>query len=154
MNEQEKQFQTGFNHGYILTAHEPGMIDAIIKAAHDAKSFSEYSYGLTAGHDMYIVDNILPEKGKLSSPAKELEKLRTPEEKFAKGFNAGYLIAKHEPELCAKIIKIPNQKNEYFKGIVSGKQEHDMEKLKSRVKGMTQNKTPAKEIKKDKGRSK
>ena len=154
MNEQEKQFQTGFNHGYILTAHEPEMIDAIIKAAHDAKSFSEYSYGLTAGHDMYIVDNILPEKGKLSKPAKELEKLDTPEKKFTKGFNAGYLIAKHDPELCAKIIKIPNQKSEYFKGIVSGKQEHDMEKLKMRVKTMSQNKTPNKNFQKNKGREK
>ncbi len=129
MNEQEKQFQTGFNHGYILAAHEPEMAKEILRAAHDSKTFSEYAYGLSAGHDMYIVDNILPEKSKLSKPATELEKLDTPEKKFTNGFNAGYLIAKHDPELCAKIIKIPNQKNDYFKGIVSGKQEYDMAKF-------------------------
>jgi len=78
----------------------------------------------------------------------------TPEQKYIKGFNHGYLIATHEPDLAKKIVANKNDHNEYFKGFVSGKQEHDLEKLKSRVKGIIQNKTPSKGIAKDKGRSK
>ena len=138
MNEQEKekQFQKGFNHGYILTAHEPELARAIIDVAHKSKDFSEYSYGLSAGHDMYIVDNILPENVKLSSPAKELDKLNSPEKKFTKGFNVGYDLAKHEPELLSKIVKIPNENNDYFKGIQLGKKQFGIERMKEKAKGL------------------
>src|ERR1035441_5408041 len=118
MDAQEKQYKTGFNHGYILTAHEPELVNAIIQAAHISKSFSEYAYGLTAGHDMYIVDNNLLNKEKKSNPAKEMESLDNPEKKFIKGFNMGYELAKYEPDLLSKIVKQPNDKSPYFNGIV------------------------------------
>lgn len=49
MADQEKQFQTGFNHGYILSAHEPELAKAILKATHDSKTMSEYSHGFPQG---------------------------------------------------------------------------------------------------------
>lgn len=90
----------------------------------------------------------------MTKPAKEMESLNTPEKKFTKGFNAGYLIAKHEPELAAKIVKLPNEKSHYFKGIVSGKQEYEMEKMRSRLKSVTKDNAPAKGKNINKGRGK
>jgi len=49
------------------------------------------------------------------------------EQHFIKGFNHGYLLAKHEPELAAKLTAQPNSHNEYFNGLVGGKQEYEKE---------------------------
>jgi len=46
---------------------------------------------------------------------------------YLKGFNNGYLLAKHEPNLAAQLVTNPNDHNPYFKGLVSGKQEYDKE---------------------------
>lgn len=46
---------------------------------------------------------------------------------YLKGFNNGYLLAKHEPELAAQLTANPNDHNPYFKGLVCGKQEYDRE---------------------------
>ncbi len=70
--------------------------------------------------------------------------------KFQKGFNHGYLLATHEPELATQIVANENDHNEYFKGLVSGKQEHDMEKVRGRYKDMNQKDTPSKD--QDKGK--
>jgi hypothetical protein len=73
--------------------------------------------------------------------------------KFQKGFNHGYILAEHEPELATQIVANKNEHSEYFSGIASGKQEHDMEKIRERLKGVSRNETPTKTISKDKGRS-
>ncbi|WP_342089215.1 hypothetical protein [Dyadobacter sp. OTU695] len=49
------------------------------------------------------------------------------EQQYIKGFNSGYLLAKHEPGLAAQLTATPNEQNPYFKGLVSGKQEYDKE---------------------------
>lgn len=49
------------------------------------------------------------------------------EQNYIKGFNNGYLLAKHEPDLAAKLIATPNEQNPYFKGLSSGKQEYEKE---------------------------
>lgn len=46
---------------------------------------------------------------------------------YLKGFNNGYLLAKHEPELAAQLTVRPNDHNEYFKGLVGGKEEYEKE---------------------------
>lgn len=63
------------------------------------------------------------------------------EKLFIKGFNNGYLLAEHEPQLAAQHVRNSNSHSQYFKGIVSGKQEFDMEKIKKRIKKLPQNKT-------------
>ena len=83
-----------------------------------------------------------------------MEEQLTVDKNYLKGFNHGYLLATHEPDLANKIVSHKNDHNEYFKGIVAGKQEHDMEKVHERLKGMSRNNPPAKDISKDKGRSK
>jgi len=49
------------------------------------------------------------------------------EELFIKAFNNGYLLAKHEPELAAKLTAQKNDDSEYFKALVSGKKEFEKE---------------------------
>jgi hypothetical protein len=55
------------------------------------------------------------------------------DEKYLKGFNSGYLLSKHDPELLDKLLKSPND-NEYIKGMNMGKKQHDREKLLEQLK--------------------
>ena len=49
------------------------------------------------------------------------------EQLYTKGFNNGYLLAKHEPELAAQLTATPNEQNPYFNGLALGKQEYEKE---------------------------
>jgi len=51
----------------------------------------------------------------------------TVDPQYLKGFNNGYLLAKHEPQLAAQLTAQPNDHNEYFKGLVGGKAEYEKE---------------------------
>lgn len=53
---------------------------------------------------------------------------------YQKGFNHGYLLTKHKPELMKKLEKSLTDKNEYTKGILHGRAEYRMEKMKARLK--------------------
>ncbi len=72
----------------------------------------------------------------------EQEKL-TVDPQYLKGFNNGYLLAKHEPKLATQLTAKPNEHNPYFKGLVSGKQEYDRE-AREWAKGFSKN-APAKD---------
>jgi hypothetical protein len=49
----------------------------------------------------------------------------TVDPQYLKGFNNGYQLAKHEPELAAQLTAQPNDHNVYFKGLFSGKQQYE-----------------------------
>jgi len=49
------------------------------------------------------------------------------EQLYTKGFNHGYLLTKHEPQLAKQITAQPNDKNDYFQGIVGGKDQYEKE---------------------------
>jgi len=72
---------------------------------------------------------------------------------YQKGFNHGYLLAKHKPELMKQLEKSLTDKNEYTKGILHGRAEYRMEKMKSRLKISSAPKK-SQEQKKTKGRGK
>ncbi len=78
--------------------------------------------------------------------------METQEQQYLKGFNHGYLLAIHEPELVKSIVANKNEHNIYFKGLVLGKQEYDMEKIRGRLKGLNRNEIPRKDITKNKGK--
>ncbi len=59
------------------------------------------------------------------------------EEKFIKGFNNGYTLAEHEPELLNKIVKNLNSTNDYVQGIVSGRHEFELEKSRTLLDDLT-----------------
>jgi hypothetical protein len=54
--------------------------------------------------------------------------METEEQQFIKGFNGGYLIAKHEPELSARILDVLQPSNTYTRGLILGKNEWIREK--------------------------
>ena len=64
---------------------------------------------------------------------------------FTKGFNAGYLLSKHEPELLDRVLKSPNEEFFYLGGMKAGKQQHQKEQFIERL-NQTQQKS------KDKGK--
>lgn len=73
------------------------------------------------------------------------------DKQYIKGFNHGYILAEYDPELAKQIVKHPNVQSEYFKGIVSGKQEFDLSKIKQRL-NKTSQKQSSKSIEKGKDR--
>ena len=50
------------------------------------------------------------------------------EKELIEGFNSGYIIAKYEPELAAKLEKGLQPTNEYTKGLLLGQKEFEKEK--------------------------
>lgn len=56
------------------------------------------------------------------------------EQQFIKGFNAGYQLSKHEPELLERILKSPTEDVEYLHAMRLGKKQHDREKLLEQLK--------------------
>ena len=53
------------------------------------------------------------------------------ENKFTKGFNDGYIIAEHKPELAEKLSIGITSKGSYENGFKAGKKEYDRERPKS-----------------------
>jgi hypothetical protein len=58
------------------------------------------------------------------------------EQLYTKGFNDGYLMSKHEPELLAKLLKSPNDNSEYFQALKDGSKQHEKEKDLEEIKRM------------------
>lgn len=56
------------------------------------------------------------------------------EKQYTKGFNAGYLLSKHEPELLKQILASANTSNAYCEGLTLGQKQHDREKLLEQLK--------------------
>jgi hypothetical protein len=54
--------------------------------------------------------------------------MESQEQQFQKGFNNGYLLAQYKPELAEQVTKDLKPENDYLDGLLSGKQEYEMEK--------------------------
>lgn len=50
------------------------------------------------------------------------------EQQYIKGFNHGYILSQHEPELLQQLLQSPVKDNDYFDGLTSGHKEYEMEK--------------------------
>ena len=68
------------------------------------------------------------------------------EQQYKKGFNAGYLLSKNEPELLKQLLSNPNNQNEYFEGLVLGQKQFDREQLLAQVKQSQQSKEKGREL--------
>lgn len=53
-------------------------------------------------------------------------------EKYIKGFNDGYLLKEHKPELLDNILKTTST-NDYIQGLQDGEREFKKQKVKSRT---------------------
>ena len=60
--------------------------------------------------------------------------MEEPTPRQLKGFNAGYELAKHEPELLAQLEKSLNGDSEYIQGLQFGKKQYDREMLLDQLK--------------------
>ena len=68
-----------------------------------------------------------------------------PSEKYVKGFNNGYLLAKHEPALLSEISRTLKSSNEYIEGIFSGKEQYEIEQTRTQQTELEQIRATAKE---------
>jgi hypothetical protein len=56
------------------------------------------------------------------------------EKQFIKGFNVGYQLSKHDPELLEKLTKNKADNSEYMRALQLGAKQHDAEKLLQQIK--------------------
>jgi len=103
--------------------------------------------------------NSLPEHVKLLSvpPLKEVDPvgmakvmglddnafLKKPDDEraYQHGFNSGYHLSKYEPEIAHMLIVPQQNSGEYYQGLLNGKQEYEMEKIKDRLNEISKNKS-------------
>ena len=65
--------------------------------------------------------------------------MSTQEQQYIKGFNHGYLLTKHLPDLVAKLVKnMRETTNDYFSGFFSGKEEYELEYSQSQLNELEQ----------------
>lgn len=58
-----------------------------------------------------------------------------PTKEYLKGFNSGYLLSKHEPELLNTLIRsLNNTDSEYARALQAGKKQHDRELLLQQIR--------------------
>lgn len=68
-----------------------------------------------------------------------MEKL---EQLFIKGFNNGYMLAKHEPQMLDTLLREIRPNSSYIDGMKGGQLEYQQERLQNRVNEINQlNKT-------------
>ena len=72
----EKQYVTGFNNGYILAKHEPGLLSKIVK---NLSSTTNYLQGLFSGKEEYELEHSRVHEN-------ELNLLRNKSQNQEKGF--------------------------------------------------------------------
>jgi len=76
------------------------------------------------------------------------------EQQYSTGFNAGYLLAKYDPELLVQVTKNLTPVNDYVQGFFSGKEEYAQEKNRQQVEELrnirTHNKERGNELDRDK----
>jgi hypothetical protein len=53
------------------------------------------------------------------------------EKQYVEGFNAGYILAKHEPDFLLKIVNGVHSTTDYLEGLSSGKEEYELEHFKA-----------------------
>lgn len=51
-----------------------------------------------------------------------------------KGFNNGYILAEHEPELLDQVLKSENTSNDYMKAMAAGKKQYQKEMIVEQIK--------------------
>lgn len=60
------------------------------------------------------------------------------EEKYTKGFNSGYILAGHKPELLQTVTQNLPPTNDYVTGLMDGKEQLELEKTKDQMSEMEQ----------------
>lgn len=64
---------------------------------------------------------------------------------FIEGFNSGYLLAKHKPDIASKLTDLLNPENDFCGGLISGKNEYELEKTRAQEKELLDIRNKSKE---------
>ena len=76
--------------------------------------------------------------------------MSTQEQQYITGFNHGYLLTKHLPDLVAKLVKhVKASTSEYLSGFVSGKEEWEIEHNREQLSELKNIRGRNKELGKD-----
>ena len=62
------------------------------------------------------------------------------EQKFIKGFNSGYLMAEHTPDIISKLSPTVEAENPYLNGIQSGAKQYQKDKSKEKTQDQSKDK--------------
>ncbi|MFM2226178.1 MAG: hypothetical protein RJA07_2380 [Bacteroidota bacterium] len=57
---------------------------------------------------------------------------------YTDGFNKGYLLSKHRPELLKSILPTLKPENNFLEGLISGSKEHELEQNKTHLQDLNQ----------------
>ena len=71
------------------------------------------------------------------------------EQKYIKGFNSGYLLAKHMPTLLSKVVKNISPTDDFSEGLFSGKEEYELENSRTQIEELKRLRNKSKD--RDKG---
>lgn len=74
--------------------------------------------------------------------------MELPEQDYIKGFNIGYQLNKHDPQLLAQLLKSKAENSQYLHAMQMGAKQHDRELLLEQLK-----KTQERDKDRDRGRS-
>ncbi len=58
------------------------------------------------------------------------------EEKYIQGFNNGYLLAEHKPEILKTVTQNLTPSNDYLEGIFDGKGQLEQEKVNAQIQSI------------------
>lgn len=72
------------------------------------------------------------------------------EQKFIKGFNSGYLLAEHTPDIINKLSATVEPANDYLNGIQSGAKQFQKEKSIDQSKAINSDKNKDHDIEMEK----
>jgi hypothetical protein len=71
------------------------------------------------------------------------------DELFIRGFNGGYLLAQHQPELLAKVMKNLNLSNDFLAGLSQGQLEYQQERIRLELEHLSQLREQGRDIDRD-----
>ena len=76
--------------------------------------------------------------------------MSTEEQQYIRGFNHGYLLTKHLPDLVAKLVKqIKETSSDYLSGFFSGKEEYELEWSRTQIDELRRLRNPANDLEQD-----
>lgn len=129
LTEDEKKIAKAYNIGYILSVHEPRLLDQIIRRNPN----NDFVKSMRIGRDHREFYANIPRKD--YSPD------------FKNGFYNGRSLAEHNPELVERLLKSKGVSKDYKRGIESAKKEFAIRSIQQKMN--QEPKTPSHELRHD-----
>lgn len=129
LTEAERRMFKAYNIGYLLSQHEPALIDKIIKG----NPKSDFVKMMAVGRDHHHFNANIPRKD--HSP------------QFRNGFHNGRTLAEHQPGMIERLIDGKGFHKDYKRGLEAAQKEYEIGLIGKKLNEMP--KVPAKHLRKD-----